>query len=443
MLRFFLPVEWNKQLNKFNTLKIYCYALVNFHDLYMVIEADTDSTISNVKITDGFFIMQLKDGLFFLGSILLGWLLGYYVYMLLGVFAASAMMFYGLQLRLAEVRDEHLRAMASKNSHSQIGSLLAEAGSVIKTSIDDTKQDLNRLMDIQHDAIRTLSNAFSELNQLLDSQQLQITQLLFHADDQPKSSSSNIGLRMNQFAEKTSDTLNRFVNTTVNMSAASMGLMEKVSDIVAQMPDVMRALKDIDQIAAQTNLLALNAAIEAARAGEAGRGFAVVADEVRALSTRSAGFSHEIQSQLNNINESITNLADNVGGVASQDMTFVLEAKREVEIAIEGLLEKAKIDQKITSDLDEISTRLISALHTTMRGLQFEDMSTQIVKHNLDAMQVLAEFASVMIAQKNQDIKYLEESLTQPLVKLREKIITRNVNPVSASGVSSGSVDLF
>ncbi|WP_339516070.1 methyl-accepting chemotaxis protein [Pseudomonas sp. RL_15y_Pfl2_60] len=120
----------------------------------------------------------------------------------------------------------------------------------------------------------------------------------------------------------------------------------EVQSLVVMATDISKVLDVIRAIAEQTNLLALNAAIEAARAGEAGRGFAVVADEVRALAHRTQQSTHEIEQMVSSIQTGTSN------AVSSMSQTSV-QAQKTLELAHNA--GKALVD--ITESLTQINER--------------------------------------------------------------------------------------
>ena len=109
-------------------------------------------------------------------------------------------------------------------------------------------------------------------------------------------------------------TIAEFANEVIEM-ANDLALLEEECSRIGSVLDVIRGIAD------QTNLLALNAAIEAARAGEQGRGFAVVADEVRALAHRTQESTVEIQSMVEGLQEKSTNAVNSIakGQTLTQD----------------------------------------------------------------------------------------------------------------------------
>lgn len=111
-------------------------------------------------------------------------------------------------------------------------------------------------------------------------------------------------------------------NKVVQRSLADMNLLEeKFAQLNESTENINHFLEVIQNIAAQTNLLALNAAIEAARAGEQGRGFAVVADEVRSLAENSEQATQEVAQIVNEITEGVAGTIDAVrsGLACAQD----------------------------------------------------------------------------------------------------------------------------
>ncbi len=125
-------------------------------------------------------------------------------------------------------------------------------------------------------------------------------------------------------------------------SEAESALAQKLEQMSQDAEQVKQILTVISDIADQTNLLALNAAIEAARAGEHGRGFAVVADEVRKLAERTQKSLTEINATINVIVQSIVDAADQMGKNASNIQKLV-EVSKGVE---ESILESASVMDK-------------------------------------------------------------------------------------------------
>lgn len=155
-----------------------------------------------------------------------------------------------------------------------------------------------------------------------------------------------------QKAKQNSEQVEKQAKTSIDSLASSVQQLEQMSlevgdtsnqveDIVSFSQTINRILSTIKEIAEQTNLLALNAAIEAARAGEQGRGFAVVADEVRNLAARSQTSAEEISNILTELSSKVTtaqssmlNLVSSIG-VSQQQLnkttTQVNEMQQDVE----------------------------------------------------------------------------------------------------------------
>ncbi len=159
------------------------------------------------------------------------------------------------------------------------------------------------------------------------------------------------------------------ISSIQNLVDEVLGASNKAENLALQAQDISKVLEVIRGIAGQTNLLALNAAIEAARAGEAGRGFAVVADEVRSLAQRTQDSTEEIEQMINGIQQGTQGTVDALNSSA-EHAGETLQRANSAGSALE----------KITAAISQISQRnLVIASAAEQQALVARDVDRSLV----------------------------------------------------------------
>ncbi len=176
------------------------------------------------------------------------------------------------------------------------------------SSINKTTEDLTESSSFNTDAVNRIQSHIAELNSSMEAQSSEIIQSTASVE-QMISNINNVSAISKQ-KETTVRELLLFTDKNLEDIRKTNTLTEEISGLT---DSIMEITNVINSIASQTNLLAMNAAIEAAHAGDAGKGFAVVSDEIRKLAESSSVNAGQISSMLKNISEKIHTVAQTSG----------------------------------------------------------------------------------------------------------------------------------
>lgn len=323
------------------------------------------------------FFVNYKEGMeiwFSIGCVIAGIVLGLSNYFLLRTYLIS---------KLTEI-SRIARAIGSKNLNERIDIKSDDVIGDIVESVNAMADNLQRIVSGIASGAEKVQHIETEMQECArNGASTSVTNTALCCNIQSeyqiireqakflRTESSEAGSSLQALSEQmtqlyqTSDKLNKDAN---QQSESVLVTIERLTRLQEQSQEIGEVTSIIDSIAEQTNLLALNAAIEAARAGEQGRGFAVVADEVRELARRTQQATGEIRNTINLLHKEVSDAVNQFQDIATHN-----------EESVKVVRESTKTIQRSADKINEIEQRFYKLIqHTSANSQSIESLTPEI-----------------------------------------------------------------
>ena len=299
-----------------------------------------------------------------------------------------------------------------------------QAGDAFRAALDACCENLERARGLVGDAVAQLLASFLNLRKIVDHQH----SVLLSITDSLRQNGQGEG-----FTGATIQLVNEFVEQVVRVSHESMRIIDQLHETGGHVDNIVEHADKIDGLARETRFIAMNARIETQRAGESGRTFKVVAEEVKRLAKASSELSVHIRREVSECHASLQTTHRTAASLAGHDMNSAIESRGAIIGAIEKLSE-------VNVTLQETLVSVGNMVDDAVRALQFDDMVNQLLVDTVGRLRKLGLMTHEMF-----EVTGAAEGGNQDRIATLSRNLQglTHVGSVSQASVDGGSVELF
>ncbi|MCE2992634.1 MAG: methyl-accepting chemotaxis protein [Candidatus Jidaibacter sp.] len=246
--------------------------------------------------------------------------------------------------------------------------------------VEDSTLDLS-------DRFKILAKSSTDQAQKID-ELLELTQNLEFNDKQ---------ISLGEAFEMISCTISAAIEKILFVSKMSIAMVYSLDSAMSLVKEIETYILKVQKITKQTNLLSLNATIEASRAGEAGKGFSVVANEVKSLSRGIEELATGMKDKINNIVVSVKGSHKILEEIATIDMTDNILVKETIGNLMNTLIKRNELLSKVMGNAANNSRDAAKSINSLIMGMQFQDRASQSIHNTIDVLTLIKDIISVKI----------------------------------------------